>query len=150
MGQTMLMRRRRRQVGWPRGKVAHGRSRALEARDDEEDGEEADAQRSPRDRGRPQDVAVGEDVAAFRGPTAVDKCGWGRRHWRRRGRVRRRRNLEGQWRWRISGGRGWGTSRNTAVGEDDGGRGGGHDVGDGSEWLSVGGGASLLYIYTPL
>jgi hypothetical protein len=47
------------------------------------------------------------------------------------------------------GGRGWGTSRNTTVGEDGGGGGGGHDVGDGSEWLSVGGGASLLYIYTP-
>jgi hypothetical protein len=84
--------------------VAHGSSRALEARDDEEDGEEADAQRSPRGRGRQQDVAVGEDAAAFRGPTAVDRRGWGRLHWRRRGRVRRRRNLEGQRWWRISGG----------------------------------------------
>jgi hypothetical protein len=92
-------------------------------------------------------MAVEEEAAAFWGPTAVDRCGEGRRRqrvggWQIPG-VRRRQ--------RIPGGRGvrTGAPLNAAVRKDDGGR--GHD-GGGSGTKKVAkcwrGRIAVLYIYT--
>jgi hypothetical protein len=138
----MLMREgRQRRAGRPGGK-ARGGGGAPEVGVDgaeEEDGEEANARRSPEGWGR---LGAAGPSRVFWGPMAADRRGGGRqRRW-----VNGRRIPGGRRRWRIPG-----SATEDSGREDDGSAGGGHDDDDDGgpgtkKWPSAVGGGSMFYI----